>query len=226
MPQTVIDINGSGLQSRTRTNAKGKASTRYTVTIVSEPILHVFDDQRLGKGPAEAIAEVIRERIRAITQVAKPSTIAYRQRAKEALARGASWAIDRYTRGRLQGDFTPGKSNRLFNDSGRLAAGIHVQENVTEKSWTVNVPANRFDPSTFVGGESAMADMVARLQALVPELGNPQALIGHAKVQDAITESIGDLLKKAEALHLDKRRELTRAALRLFPGVRVLADLI
>lgn len=195
--QDVIALNDY-TQERRRTTSKGTKS-RYTITVDAQPILHDFSETSLGAGPAQAIQAAIIRQIKAISEVAKPATIARRSRAKRLLesgviednkASGNTWTakkwiaegfkgkigeghatIARYSGGRTGAKFPTG-SVRLFNDSGRLAEGILVQQNTVEKNWTINVTANRLDPSTF-GSQSAFLAMVARLRALVPVLANP-----------------------------------------------------
>lgn len=170
--ETIVlnDYSGSATQRRTRTTSNG-TSVRYTLSIKSEPILVDFDPLKLGKGPAEAIAALVSKQIRAISETASLSTQLGRKYAANAFAAGQSWAKKRYSGGRT-GAKPPGaaSSDRLFNDSGRLADGIFASENKKEGNWTINVPANRFDPTTFKGGESAILSMIERLRNLVPAL--------------------------------------------------------
>lgn len=185
--QTSIVIN-EGLTERQRTTSAGTKS-RYTITVQSEPILHEFSEEQLGKGPAEAIAEAIRTGIKNIVEVATPATLAARERGKRALERSAAWAKRRYSGGRT-GQKAPSGSVRLFNDSGRLADGVVAQQNTQEKNWTINVTANRLDPSTFKSREEFVG-MVDRLRALVPALRDPLSV---PAVKEAIADGIRGLL--------------------------------
>jgi len=145
----------------------------------------------------------------------------------------SSWVQDRYSGGRT-GTKQPNQTKRLFNDSGRLAEGIYVQgtgrvENPgphggTGNEWTINVPANRLDPSTFrsMGLFQAMTD---KLLTLVPELRSIDALGKHPEVVQAISDGVVDVLIKRGQAAIEKsqalRREYASTVLALFRGVGV-----
>ncbi len=204
--QEVVALNDFGFEERRRTTGSG-TTNRYTVSIKAEPIVHLFDAKELGRGPAEAIAEAIRKGIRDIGEIASASTRARRASAAEALRRGASWAVARYSGGKT-GPKEPNKTPRLFNDSGRLAEGI-VAGPTRDNTWVINVTSNRFDPSTFVGGVSALVSMFERLRALVPALQGPQRLMEIQSVKDAIEGTQADIfISRGHALASQRRRLL------------------
>lgn len=207
----VVVLNGPGLVGsditrRTRTSPRGKVSSRTTIDIKSEPIIHLFDDRMLGAGPAEAIKTVIQEGIRSITESVAPATTAYRERASRAFRRGANWAVERYKPKRLKGTFEPGlvSPSRKFNDSGQLAEGIFVRQNVRDPVYTVNVPATRLNPDDF--SDAGFKRMLDDLFRLVPELGDASKMAKNPSVRRAVAESIDDLIAKARAREIDKRR--------------------
>lgn len=203
----VIVINGYGLEKRTRTSRKsGKSSERYSITIKSEPIIHVFDDRVLGEGPALAIAAILKKQIAAISEPASDATNKFRTRAVADLAQGKPWAARRYTEMRGAGKgapkrtFQPGTSRKLFNDSGLMAEKLDVKENrhSGESEWTIHVPGNRFDPRTWNGDPAKIKDMIERLQALVPELGNPEMLRRHREFNDALRAAINATITRSD----------------------------
>lgn len=201
--QEVVVLNDFGFEERRRTTSSG-TTNRYTVTIKAEPVVHVFDPRALGRGVAEAMAAAIRSGIRDIAEIASPSTRRRRDAAAEALRRGAAWAVARYDGGKT-GRKDPGKTPRLFNDSGRLAEGIVAGPN--DDGWVINVTANRFDPTTFVGGVPALVSMYERLRALVPVLQGPERLMQDEGVKAAITDSLYQLIVvKGGALTLRKNQ--------------------
>lgn len=184
--QDVVVLNDfSGVRFEERTRAtKGGASVRYSLGIRAEPILHNLRGIDLGKRPAEAILVMIMRQHAAITQPAAPATVLKRKQAVSALARGEPWATRRYSGGRSGtsrpgSGGTSGKGDRYGIDSGRLLDGWFVRQNPAEGTWTVNVPANRLDPSTFGGGLAAVQAFVARLVQLIP------ALRGEGILEDA-----------------------------------------
>lgn len=212
--QDVVVLNDLGLSSlsrRTRTTSSG-SKNRYSIEFRAEPILHDFSIQALGQGPAEAIRDLLTQRIKAIGQVASPSTILARKSAETALAAGKSWATRRYAGGRT-GRKNPGQSDRLFNDSGRLAEGLEVRENRTDGNYTINVPANRLDPSTFKGGEAALVSMFQRLVTLVPEFRGGREITKHAEIREAIAEAVTDSIVVGNNR---ARSSLSRARLRAY----------
>lgn len=194
----INDLNGLRLEQRTRTTKNG-TSVRYSIGITSEPILHDLDPIKLGDGPAQAIVGVIRRQIRGIGEFASLATRKKRESAARAFAKGEDWAMRRYTGGRT-GMMQPNQTGRLFNDSGRLEFGLFARENKVEKTWTINVPANRLDPTTFVGGAAAMAKMFDQLRRLVPALRNPQTLIDSPEVIAALNASIKGLIETRKDL--------------------------
>jgi len=204
--QEVVVLNDFGFEERRRTTSSG-TTNRYTVSFKADPVVHVFNAKELGRGPAQAIADAIRDGIRAIKEVASASTRARRTAAAEALRRGAAWAVARYDGGKT-GRKEPGKTVRLFNDSGRLAEGI-VAGPTSDGTWTVNVTANRFDPDTFVGGVPALVSMFERLRSLVPALQSPEQLTRIPSVKDAIQNSQADIIiNRGGALASQRKRLL------------------
>jgi hypothetical protein len=136
------------------------------------------------------MAKVIKNKIRDIGQPAAPSTIRRRIAALSSSSPGK-----RYTGGRL-GFMPPGQTARLFNDSGRLALGIFARANRKEAGWTVNVPANRFDPTTFRGGLPAILLMIEQLAAYVPEFKHPEMMLNDGEVRRAIKRGLKNIHAK------------------------------
>lgn len=177
-----------------RRRGAGRSKQRTTIEIQSEGLLHDFDENMLGAKPAEAIRDAITNGIKAITEIAAPATLAKRQAAAKAFSAGKAWALRQYSGGRT-GPTPPNQTPRAFNDSGRLAGGIFVRQNPTDKTYTVNVTANRFDPADF--GPGRFQAMLDKLRSLVPVIGDGQRLLADDKVRTAINESIRDLITKA-----------------------------
>lgn len=187
--QTVVvvgDFGGSLLEERTRTSSSGNVGVRYTLSVKTDPVLANLSEVDLGRGPALAIADLIRRQMRDIGETAKPSTLARRKRAVGELARGEAAAVNRYDGGRTGRTPPDVASVRVYNDSGRLRNGIHVMQNLSEGAWTINIPANRLDPTTFGPGFLAM---VQRLVRLVPALAGGEAVIGAPEVVKAIADA-------------------------------------
>lgn len=201
--------------ARRGTTAKGtQRKARYSFEIVSEPLLHDLNELNLGRGPAEAIKDLIKDQINGISVTASKATIAMRIKARAALERGESWATKRYAGGRI-GIMPPGVSDKLFQDSGRLRESIFVSPNLTDATYTVNVAANRLNPDLFGSG---FTEMIGRLVALVPAL-NPKTLRGMPTIERAIQQSVTDMIAKAQdnldATIARKQAQLRSAQLRL-----------
>lgn len=171
--RTTITINESF-------EAKGAHSS---VTVKAEPIEHTFDEDALGKGPAQAIAQAIRDGIKAITQQASAATIVKRREAAKALARGAAWAVERY-RGR-----PPTGSTALFNDSGRLA---DIVVSLVSGEWMIATQPDRLNPQKLDEGATGVQRMIERLRELVPALRDPLA---DGRVRRAIEDAARSIIR-------------------------------
>jgi hypothetical protein len=188
MADDIIVIN-EGYE--TRTSKTGKK--RVVIVVKAEPLVHNFDVKELGRGVAEAIAAHFRERIKAIAATAKPATIRAREIAAKAFAGGKPWAVRRYSGGKI-GAMPPNQSDRLFNDSGRMAESI-VASASSDNVWRVNVAANRLDERT----TKSVARIFERLAELVPEIRNPAALLESPAVASAIEVGMREAIVKLEA---------------------------
>lgn len=183
------------LAARRGTLASGKQrKPRYTFEIKSEPLLFDLNELALGGKLAEVWAQRIRDNIQGIAVPVSKATEAMRKKAAAAFAAGAGWATKRYAGGRI-GAMPPNQSDKLFNDSGRLAAGIHVRQNLTDASYTVNVPANRMNRESFGAGYDAMVD---KFVSLVPML-DPKKALGDPAIERAVKESVDQMVTKLES---------------------------
>jgi hypothetical protein len=183
------------LAARRGTLASGaQRKPRYTIEVRSEPLLFDLNELSLGGKLAEVWAQRIRDNINGIAVRASDATIAMREKAAAAFQSGAGWARKRYAGGRI-GAMAPNQSDKLFNDSGRTAAGVHVRQNLTDASYSVNLPANRFNREGFGAGYDAM---VARFVSLVPML-DPKKAAGDPQIEAAIKESVNQMVTKLES---------------------------
>jgi hypothetical protein len=183
------------LTRRRGTLASGKQrKARYAIDIKSEPLLFELDELNLGNKPAEAWAQRIRDNVIGISAVASKATQALRVKGAIALAAGASWATKRYSGGRI-GTMQPNQTDKLFNDSGRLAKSIHMRPNLTDSSYTINVAANRFNPDLFGAGFEVMMN---KFVTLVPML-DPKKAFADPDIEKAIKEGLADMMTKAES---------------------------
>ncbi len=211
-----INWDGAGLKQRDRMTKSGNVKSRYTVTIKSEKLIHNFNAKSLGKGPAQAILKLLRERIESISDTAAPNTIRARATAARAVAKGKAWALKRYAGGRT-GQMTPGTSDRLFNDSGRFAKTITANGN--EDGWTINCAANRLSPDT-LDGHASVSAIWDRLVSLVPELADVGLLADSIPVRLAIQEAMDGMIKKASSetaeLEAEAMHALIETAIQVF----------
>jgi hypothetical protein len=212
-----VVVLGAGLETRQRVTASGSVKTRYSIAISSEQLVVNMSAKALGKAPAMAIAELLRERISDIAETAAPNTIRARKTAAKALAAGKSWAVARYSGGRI-GETAPNTSDRLFNDSGRLVQSITA--NASDDTWRVNVAGNRLSGATLDGrggrgGDETVAEIWERLKSLVPELADTGALGDSIPVQSAIRSSVDAMTTKVSSEAADLQVELVKASLEL-----------
>jgi hypothetical protein len=184
MSETFI-IN-QGLEMRT--NASGK--TRFTVRVVSEPLVITTDAAFLAMKPAVAMAEFLRQKVAAISAKASPNTLRARHTALAAFVQGKEWAQKRYSGGRI-GSIPPLRSEQAFNDSGRFQKSIRASKS-KDGSWRIDVAANRLDPTTSHSFERVWN----RLVELVPEFGQG---IATSVVQEGIAWSMRNMIRKESA---------------------------
>jgi len=205
---------------RKRTTSTGTRQ-RVTLDIKANPITFNVDPLSLGRGVAVAIATAIGAQIRAIGSPASLATQLARKYARAAFDRGDSWATRRYAGGRM-GPMRPGAASdsRLFNDSGRLAKGIHAAANPKERAWTINVPANRLDARTFKG--AGLSVMIEKLRSLVPGLLSPASLVNDPGVRAALYKAVDDMAGQAE----DMKKKILDEAAKLVANVREFGEAI
>lgn len=177
-----------------RRGASSRGKQRTSIEIVSEPLLHDFDENVLGAEPSEAIRALLEKQTKAVTEFASEATQAMRAKAEKAFNAGASWAVKRYSGGRT-GAKPPNQTKRKLNDSGRLAEGYFVRENKEDRAWTVNVTANRLTPETF---GARFEWFLSELRRLVPAIGDSREIGKDAGFQTAVSRSIATLITKGE----------------------------
>lgn len=219
--QNTIVINDFGLERKDRTSKRtGKTKSRFSISIDATPLVHHVDAAALGKGPAEAMAEYLKTKMRAISAPAAESTKLRREVAARAFDAGN--AGRRYSVGRMKVAMRPDADGggRLFNDSGRFAESIiarpaRERDASSRSEWIVNVAANRLDPSTFHGGVAALSVMYLRLVALVPEFGDSRKLMDAQPVKAALVDAYRSILQRNE----DLRSKLAQAQMRVFAQV-------
>lgn len=195
-----------------KTGRRGKS--RMSIEIQGEPVVHNFAEVRLGKGPANAIGEILQSGIRQVTARVAPSTFRWRQSVGRNYpgAEGTARYSQRFRGGRI-GEMPPPASptRQMFNHTRRMADNITTRENRTDKSWTVNVPNNRLNPREFAN-RADFERMVDQLHRHVPEIGDPRALNRHPEFRHAVVDSIGDMIQAAEARGQAGRQRLRRTA--------------
>lgn len=204
----------TGRLGRTRKDGtRGRA--RMTIEIQSEPLVHVFDELQLGHEPAQAAAKALADKVRKITVPVAQSTELTRKYQENAFARGAAWARARFG-GPKMGARSPDAAKReMFNHSGTFADSIVGTENRTEKSWTINVAANRLDPRTSRNA-SEFRFITDALRRLIPEMDDPARLANVPEVQKAVADSINSMIFKASQLSEKLRVQRLLTALRAF----------
>ncbi len=189
----------------------GRGRGRMTIEIQSEPIVHVMDSLQLGHGPAQAAARALADRVRAISQNVAESTQVTRARQEQAYAAGKPWARRRFGGPRL-GERPPRDGElRMFNHSDTFASSIVGTENKTERTWTINVAANRLDPRTSRTPHE-FGFITETLRRLIPAFDDPAQLARLPEVNAAVQQSIADMIITARKLN-DKLRDQRFGAL-------------
>lgn len=196
------DYRSLRLDQRTR-----KGGKQYvTISIAADPIAVNLNEREIARPVAEAIAEAIRKQTREIAETVSKATAAKRKAAEVAFAKGEAWAMKRYAGGRM-GAMPPNQSgDKLFNDSGRLAAGITVNPDAKEGRWVINAPANRWVASNFKPGQ--MEALAQRWASLVPALRDPLDVPSVRDVLQKTTQAMIAVLHDKSAEAADRARRL------------------
>lgn len=203
---TLCNYNDTSFDRRTPTLKSGKAGkARYTVTYRCEPLLFETDPKALGAPVAVAIQDHLKQAVAGISATAAPATMKARLGAQKAVMQGKPGAMKRYSGGKL-GTRAPARSDKLFNDSGRLIESIAV--GATKNGFTINVAGNRFDPTTLNGGEAALLRIMERLRELVPEWGDGAKLLDVLSVQRALRDGAKNMVQKATDRTVELQRQL------------------
>lgn len=192
----------------------------FKISIKTEPMIHDLGAIKRNAAPAEAIKEELQRRIRAVSKPVSNKTRARRARYANEYFAGAPTAQKRYGATRTKsgalrrggiGDTPPILGAAYwFNDSGRLAKGLHVRANPKEGEFFVNVPGNRFDITTF-GDRTQFEIMLSEFDRLI----DPAGAILAPKVAEAISASVIDAVQAQLARNKSARRALRAANLRL-----------
>lgn len=204
--QDVVAVNvydDAALQRRTRTTSTGD-HVRYSMTIEAEPVIHDFSIETLTARTRDAVLDTLKKAVTSIGINPTAATLRRRELAAIGLAAGVRSYVERYTGGRTSND-PPGTFKTFWNDSRRFVNGLAVMINRKESGFTVNVPANRLDPRTFGGGESALIVQWRRFLDAAPAFRGGQALLQDKGVRDAIEEDIAGSIFVASKNARDRR---------------------
>lgn len=188
-----------------------------------------FNDRNIGRASAEAYRDFLEQKGNLATGSVSPSTVAYREKALR--NPGKRWYEKRYEGGRI-GPTAPDRANltRVLRFSGRLLSGLFARPNPVEKSWTVNVPANRLVlPGQKNSTSHNMKEFMAMLRVIddhLPWLRDPgRAFAESSELRSAARDEIRNLVAVASKRNRDlirKRREELAGLL----GMRGLARLL
>ena len=202
MPSDELVILNEGLEMRATSGGKA----RFTVRVVSEPIVINTDPAFVGMKPAVAFAQFLKQKLLSITEAAPPATQKYRHAALKAFVLGRPWAVARYSGGRT-GSKPPARTMNALNDSERMAQGIAVTQSKSDGTFRINVPANRLDENTSGGFQRVWNKLVS----LVPEIGRP---LSAGVVEEGIRWSLENMLKKERARSTKLQLEVARGIFR------------
>lgn len=129
-----------------------------SINVKAQPIEHHFDDREAARTPAKAIAKMVEERIRHLNKRAAPKTIAKRRR-----------------KGRT--------GTKLFNDTGKLADGITMDENAGV--FETRAPEGRLSPD--------QPFILERLLQLINI--DPESIMRDPKVRAAVEETVREMIE-------------------------------
>lgn len=212
----VIELGASNMEAelrkRSRTSKSGVTRDRFTVEIHGDSLLINTDPKSLGRPVAEAIAQLLKDRISSIAAVVSPGVKKAREAARKAFDAGKPWAMRQYSGGRI-GSRAPNQTDRKFNDSGRLVESIAVGAN--DDTFTVNMAANRWRPELVRGGVAGIQRIWEDLKRHVPELGDARKLMDSIPVRRAVQQSMKDAIVKAGEKRVEATRQLMQARIQV-----------
>lgn len=208
-------------QFKERVLKSGKRRIRIEITPKEGPYLD-FSERAILAPIAAAVLDELRKSIAGVPAVVKPETIGRRKRYASQLRGGKVAALRRYAGPGGRGLAMPGsQGDHALGDSGRMLSSIVAGISGTKPvRVTINVAANRLDPSTF--NEAEWARYMAQLRRWVPAL-MPGAVFRTQSVQNAIAGVMGDRLAHVQAEIARKRAEMGRMVLSLVRGVAEMA---
>jgi hypothetical protein len=183
------------LAQRRGTLASGeRRKARYSIEVKSEPLLLDLNEMNLGGQLAEAWTQRVKDQLQGVSTVVSKGTQAMREKARIAFNAGAAWALKRYSGGRI-GPMAPNQSDKFGNDSGRLIKSVHLRQNLTDASYTMNVASNRLNREQFGRGYDAF---VERLISYAPIL-DPKRAIGDPIIERAVKDAAASAISKMES---------------------------
>lgn len=215
-PMTIVSSDYSNLTAGAVTGRQGRLSAktgergraRMTMTITAEPLIHgAVEDVALAQMLASSAAEVLRKKVTGINEIVAESTQLTRKYQEAAYDRGESWTQARFGGGKMGNRAPKSGERRYFNHSGRFAESIVATPNKKEGSATVNVAANRLDPRTSRNA-AEFAFITSALIRLVPELGDPAALVATPEVMKALDDMAESVVFNAAKRNKQLRGEL------------------
>lgn len=209
-----IVLYGPIVGKRKTYKRSGKTKTKFSIEVSSTPLLHDFDETRLGKPVAESIRDALSEQIKTTSRNYSVSDATIERRLRHLKSPNTRTYQKLYMAPRTKAgkvrkgsvDSVPSEQNltRWGYFSGRLADGLAVRQSVSNKTFYVNVPRNRFDSSTF----PHLARFLRALADRIPALRDPSQLIHTPGVRSAIDNSVRAMIGAAEGRAAGKLKAL------------------
>lgn len=203
-----VFVLNAGLEQRTSKTGK----QRFVAVVKSEPIYVNTDPKQLGGEIAVAIAKHLREQVKGISARASDATLRARKAAEKAFKAGEPWALKRYGGGKM-GSKPPNQSDRMFNDSGRMAESITANAS-KDGVWRVNMAANRLS-----GSPASVQRIYAKLVELVPGFKNIGEIMKSNDVLAAMVRTKEKMIRKGKMQSGKTALDVIAAGVRLFEQV-------
>lgn len=218
LPRGVINVNAVFSQKKTISKKTGKIRLKnYRIDIIADDLIIDLRARETNADFTGLLQEILDKQWSRVTETVSPSTLARRESAQR--NPGSRTNQKRYAGGKI-GALTPNQTPYKFRDSNRMRhTTIKLRTKSTgEAAATINVPANRLDPTTF-GNQAQFQQMILDLRRLIPILGG--RIEGEAQAQldkgmTALLEGIVSNNEKRYQQLLRRRNRVLRQLLRAF----------
>jgi hypothetical protein len=219
LPRGVINVNAAFTQRKTTSKKTGRIRLKnFRIDIEADDLIVDLRARETNAEFTGLLQEILNTQWGRVTETVSPTTLARRESA--ARNPGSKANQRRYAGGKI-GALTPNQTPYKFRDSNRMrhtTIRLRPGGSKGQGAATINVPANRLDPTTF-GNQAQFQQMLSDLRRLIPLIGG--RIEGETKKQldqgmTALLEGIVSNNEKRYQQLLRRRNRVLRQLLRAF----------